>query len=205
MSFRIGDPSFYPELKFSVVETFSKLGYIRLPVNPSELFETFGIQCLAFQAVYDSSTVEGFSNLLFCPSGLSFTISKDNHINKYIACNLQESPGRVRFTKLHEMGHTVRNHLQDSETAEIEANFWAKYAIAPPALVEELGVTTPEEIAKYFGTSMECASNILKYHENWRRYGKNDRTIDDEILNLYRRGLLLERKDKNINEELLPL
>ena len=205
MGFRIDDPSFYPELKRSVVETFSKLGYIRLPVNPSELFETFGIQCIAFQSAYDSSTIDGLSGLLLCPSGLSFTISNNGNDCQYVACNLQESSGRVRFTKLHEMGHTVRNHLQDSETAEIEANFWAKYAIAPPVLVEELGVTTQEEVVKYFGTSMECASNILKYHDNWRRYRKNDRLIDDEILNLYRRGLLLNRKDKKVNEELLPL
>lgn len=201
MSFRINDPTFYQELKFSVVDTFEKLGYIRVPVNPSELFETYSIQALSYQSVYDASTVEGFSRLVFCPSGLSFTMSQDGIDYRYIACNLQESSGRVRFTKLHEMGHTVRKHLQDSETAEKEANYWAKYAIAPPVLVEELGATTKEEVAQYFGTSLECATYVLMQHENWLRHRRSDKKIDDKIFDLYQRGLLLEKKEREIIEK----
>ncbi len=47
----------------------------------------------------------------------------------------------------------MRGHLRDSELAEIEANFWAKYAIAPQVIIEELGLTTIEEISA-IGTSL---------------------------------------------------
>ena len=94
------------------------------------------------------------------------------------------------------MGHTMRGHLRDSELAEIEANFWAKYAIAPQVLIEELGLTTIEEMSQRFGTSLECASNILNQHANWLRHRHDDEALDASILELYARGLLLERRDE---------
>ena len=197
MGYRIDDPSFYRELKWSVVNAFQQLGYIRLPVEPSELFEAHGIQTLAYQIAYDSSTsLDDLMMLCKCPSGISFTLTTNEHDCRFIACNLQEAPGRVRFTKLHEAGHLLRGHLQDSVLAEIEANLWAKYAIAPQVLIQELGLTTAEEISQRFGTSLECASNILNQHTNWLRHRHDDEAIDASILDLYARGLLLERRDE---------
>ena len=196
MGFKINDPTFFHELKQSVVNTFQKLGYIKLPIDPSELLEAHGIQSLAYQVAYDSNSVNSLPKLCKYPSGISFIITENEHTTRFIACNLQEPPGRVRFTKLHELGHVIRGHLQDSETAEIEANFFARYAIAPPVLVEKLGLTTVEEIAQRFGTSMECASYVFKQYTNWLRHQQDDKEIDDSILELYMRGLLLERKEK---------
>lgn len=201
MGYKISDPSFYQELKWSVVDAFRQLGYIRLPVEPSELLEAHGIQTLAYQIAYDPSTsLDDLMMLCKCPSGISFTIAANGRDFRFIGCNLQESPGRVRFTKLHEAGHLLRGHLQDSELAEIEANFWAKYAIAPPVLIEELGLTTAEEISQRFGTSLECASNILNQHANWLRHRHDDEAIDASILELYARGLLLEGRDEKQTE-----
>ncbi len=178
------------------MNAFQQLGYIRLPVEPSELLETHGIQTLAYQSAYDSLSVDGLMALCKSPSGISFTLTVNGHDFRFVACNLQEPPGRVRFTKLHEAGHLLRGHLQDSELAEIEANFWAKYAIAPPVLVEELGLTTAEEIVRQFGTSAQCASNILQQHSNWLRHRQEDKAIDNSILELYRRGLLLKQREE---------
>ncbi len=179
-----------------MVNAFQKLGYIRLPVEPSELMETYGIQALAYQSVYDSSSLDDLMELCRCPSGLSFTVTENGHDLRYVACNLQETPGRVRFTKLHEIDHLLRGHLQDSELAEIDANLWAKYAIAPPVIIEELGITTADEVAQRFGTSMECASNVLSQHSNWLWHRQNDKDIDASILALYKRGLLLEQREE---------
>jgi len=183
-------------LKQSVVDAFRQLGYIRLPVEPSELLEAHGIQTLAYQSAYDSLSLDGLMALCKSPSGISFTLTANGCDLRFVACNLQESPGRVRFTKLHEAGHLLRGHLQDSELAEVEANFWAKYAIAPPVLVEELDLTTVEEIVQQFGTSAECATYILQQHSNWLRHRQDDKAIDDSILELYRRGLLLEQREE---------
>lgn len=179
-------------MKRNVADAFQKLGYIRLPVDPSELMDAHGIQLLPYQTVY----LEDLATLRRCPSGLSFTLTENGRNLCFVACNLQENPGRVRFTKLHETGHLLLEHFQDSELAETGANFFAKYAIAPPVLVEELGLTTVEEIAQHFGTSMECAANALKQHSNWLRHRRDDREIDDSILELYKRGLLLKQREE---------
>ena len=63
-------------------------------------------------------------------------------------------------------------------------------------LIEELGLTTIEEISQRFGTSLECASNILNQHANWLRHRHDDEALDASILELYARGLLLERRDE---------
>ena len=94
------------------------------------------------------------------------------------------------------MGHTMRGHLRDSELVEIEANFWAKYAIAPQVLIEELGLATIEEISQRFGTSLYCASFIMNQHAFWLRHRHVDEALDASILEFYARGLLLERRDE---------
>lgn len=180
-----------------MVDAFQQLGYIRLPIDPSELLDAHGIQTIPYQIAFNPSvSLDDLMTLCSCPSGISFTTSANGNDSRYIACNLQENSGRIRFTKLHEMGHTMRGHLRDSELAEIEANFWAKYAIAPQVLIEELGLTTIEEISQRFGTSLECASNILNQHANWLRHRHDDEALDASILELYARGLLLERRDE---------
>ena len=172
-----------------MVDAFQQLGYIRLPIDSSELLDAHGIQTIPYQIAFNPSvSLDDLMTLCSCPSGISFTISANGNDSRYIACNLQENSGRIRFTKLHEMGHTMRGHLRDSELAEIEANFWAKYAIAPQVLIEEL--------AQRFGTSLECASNILNQHANWLRHRHDDEALDASILELYARGLLLERRDE---------
>ena len=40
--------------------------------------------------------------------------------------NDKKDAGRIRFTILHEIGHFVLGHLQQSDLAESEANFFAK-------------------------------------------------------------------------------
>lgn len=168
-----------------MVDAFQQLGYIRLPIDPSELLDAHGIQTIPYQIAFNPSvSLDDLMTLCSCPSGISFTISANGNDSRYIACNLQENSGRIRFTKLHEMGHTMRGHLRDSELAEIEANFWAKYAIAPQVLIEELGLTTIEEISQRFGTSLECASNILNQHANWLRHRHDDEALDASILEL---------------------
>lgn len=55
MGYRISDPSFYQELKWSVVNAFRQLGYIRLPVDPSELLDAHGIQTIPYQIAFNPS------------------------------------------------------------------------------------------------------------------------------------------------------
>lgn len=95
-------------------------------------------------------------------NGRNYTISyNDTHI-----------PGRIYFTKLHEIGHIYLNHFIDfNETIinrnsmsnnkykvlENEANCFARNVIAPAIIVQSLGLDTPEKISQYFGITEGAA------------------------------------------------
>lgn len=44
---------------------------------------------------------------------------------------------------MHEIGHIVLDHSEGSELAEVEARFFAKYALAPPPLIHKLRLQNP--------------------------------------------------------------
>ncbi len=76
---------------------------------------------------------------------------------------------RVQNTIMHEIGHIVLGHTEDSELAEAEVKFFAKYALAPPVLMEKYNVTNIVDVLSHFDISMEAAYYALKYYQKWRK------------------------------------
>lgn len=58
---------------------------------------------------------------------------------------------------LHEIGHIVLDYSEDSELAEFEVKFFAKYALVPPVLVLKLNLESAEEIQDVFDVSYQAA------------------------------------------------
>lgn len=85
----------------------------------------------------------------------------------YIYFNAKTPKGRARFTLLHEIGHIVLGHLQESDIAEAEANFFAKFLIAPPVLINAINPNDYLDVAKAFGLSNEAALNSWSYYKKW--------------------------------------
>ena len=88
---------------------------------------------------------------------------------------------RIRFTIMHEIGHIVLDHTEHSDLAESEANFFAKYALAPPPLVHKYKPEDYCELAEIFQLSQECAMNAMKFYHRWLRYGPRN-YLDYEIV-----------------------
>lgn len=74
-------------------------------------------------------------------------------------------------TIMHEVGHIVLDHSEDSELAEKEVKFFAKYALVPPVLVHKLRIEHAEDIADIFEVSYEAARYALDYYRKWLVYG----------------------------------
>ena len=104
----------------------------------------------------------------------------------YIYYNDRKDYGRINNTIMHEIGHIVLDHSEDSELAEKEVNFFAKYALVPPILVHKLKIDNPTDIAEIFGVSFEAACYAHSYYKKWLQYGSPKYT-DYEIvlLNLF--------------------
>lgn len=132
---------------------WSRLKYSQLAhenaVSLNDIIEAFGTQ-------------DGYTMF----NGRNYTISyNDTHI-----------PGRIYFTKLHEIGHIYLNHFIDFDETEIkrnsmtnyqykvlenEANCFARNVIAPAVIVNKLDLNTPEKISKYFGITESAAKTRL--------------------------------------------
>ena len=83
--------------------------------------------------------------------------------------DIDKSYKRINMTILHEIGHCVLDHTGHSDREEDEANFFAKYAIAPPVLIDRIGADSPEAIYDAFDISYQAAIYAYEYYLSWKR------------------------------------
>lgn len=93
------------------------------------------------------------------------------------------------MTILHEIGHAVLGHNEntDDDIAEAEAAFFAKYAVAPPPLIDKIKPNDPQKIENIFHISYEAATYAFSYYYKWLVYGnKNYTDYEIKLLHLFR-------------------
>jgi Zn-dependent peptidase ImmA (M78 family) len=141
-----------------------------VPVNGFELDTKMGIRIIAYSAFSEAKR-----KLLLLKSEDGFCVEKEAG-EWYIFYNDDRSYGRINNTMLHEIGHIVLDHTEDSELADKEVKFFAKYALVPPVLVHKLNIDTPEKIADIFNVSYQAAQYAYSYYQKWLKYGDSDYT-----------------------------
>jgi Zn-dependent peptidase ImmA (M78 family) len=167
----------YEEIKKIIIDLFVKYDISCVPVNGFELATKMGITIIPYSAK---------SGLLLKKSEDGFCVEKEKN-NWFIFYNDNKSYGRINNTIMHEIGHIVLDHSEDSELAEKEVNFFAKYALAPPALIHKLKLSDPYSIANIFEVSFEAACYAYSYYKKWLKYGSSDYTdYEVTLLNLFK-------------------
>ena len=141
-----------------------------VPVNGFELATKMGIKVIPYSAISESKRW-----LLLKKSQDGFSVEK-NIGEWYIYYNDKKDYGRINNTIMHEIGHIVLDHSEDSELAEKEVKFFAKYALVPPVLVHKLKLDNPMDIADTFGVSFEAACYAYSYYKKWLQYGSSEYT-----------------------------
>ena len=155
----------YEEIKQIVVDLFYEYDVCCVPVNGFELATKMGIKIIPYSAIHESKRW-----LFIKKSEDGFSVQKDTG-EWYIYYNDEKDYGRINNTIMHEIGHIVLDHTEDSELAEKEVNFFAKYALVPPVLVHKLELTDPAAIANVFGVSFLAAQYAYDYYKKWLQYG----------------------------------
>lgn len=155
----------YEEIKRIVVELFVRYEVACVPVNGFELATKMGIKVIPYSAIPETKRW-----LLFKKSEDGFCIEKAKG-EWFIYYNDQKDYGRINNTIFHEIGHIVLDHSEDSELAEKEVKFFAKYALVPPVLVHRLGIDNPKDIVNIFEVSFEAACYAYSYYQKWLQYG----------------------------------
>lgn len=157
----------YEQIKSEVVLLFKKAGMKTIPVNPWQLAKELGVELVKFSEL---SEEQREAALQLCDGAMKYRkIDADGMSHQVIIYNDSEPLGRQRFSILHELGHIVLGHKQDSELADAEADFFAKFAIAPPMLVHMMQPSDYMDIAQAFGLSCQCAYNSMSYYNKWLR------------------------------------
>lgn len=148
----------YEEIKEIVVNLFEQLNISCTPISGFEIAKKLGIVLIPYSAT-------SHSNQLIQKYKDAICVEKENHM--YIFYNEKKSYERLNWTFLHEIGHLVLGHTEHCELAESEADFFAKFAIAPPILIYRYNLTTTKDIEERFCISHEAALNALNYYKKW--------------------------------------
>lgn len=155
----------YEEIIKIIVNLFEKNDVNCVPVSGFELATKLGIKIIPYSSKDDKTIIQ---MLKFSEDGFFI---EDNKNQKYIYYNDTNNYGRINNTIFHEIGHIVLGHTEESELAEAEVNFFAKYALVPPPLVHKYNLNTTKEISETFAVSLEAARYALNYYNKWLVYG----------------------------------
>lgn len=179
------------EIKHEVIYMFYETGTHSLPINGFEIAQKLYYVLRPYSSLSWNDYVaasgfdpDGYSRVEFNPlSGLYEYI---------IYYNDQGNPRRINWTILHEIGHCYLGHHDNpdasiSDIEEAEANFFAKYAIAPPVLVHQLDDVTPFAIYRHFNTTPQESSYVYDYYEKWLNHGPFEYTdYEKKTLELFK-------------------
>lgn len=162
--FRLPDDR-YEEIKVIVVDMFERYQVSCVPISSFEIASKMGITVIPYSA-YDEKT----QTLLEKKSEDGFFVEmiEGKH---YIFYNDTMGYGRINHTIMHEIAHIVLEHTEDSDLAEAEVSFFAKYALAPPVLIRKLKLEDPYEIATTFDISFEAALYAYDYYQKRKNWG----------------------------------
>lgn len=168
------------EIKEIVVRTFEELNIRCIPISGFEIAMKLGVVVVPY-----SSKSEKTRRLMLEESEDGFSVKKDGVW--YIFYNDAQGYGRINNTLTHECAHVVLDHSEESELAEAEANFFAKYAIAPPVLIHKLKLKDAGEVYEHFDISLEAAGYAFSYYRKWLTYGnKNYTNYELRLLRLFK-------------------
>ncbi len=177
-----------------VIKTFKKYNIRNIPIDCFEI----AIKMDIILKPYSSLTPDGKRKAMEISQDGFYMLTKEKVgiftcMQKYIFYNENRPEKRVRFTIMHEIGHVVLDHAEASDLAESEANFFAKYALAPPPLVHEKKPEDYLELAESFDLSNECASYSFNYYKKWLMYGgKNYRKEEIDLLNQFEENIYVQ-------------
>lgn len=168
----------YDELKARVADLFEKINLCSLPINAFEIAARMNFHTVPYKAWPDRAAKLAAKQ----KDGVSFLLGCET----YILYNDDKTFERQNWTIMHEVAHRFLGHRNSSVVAEREAEFFAKYALIPPPLVNMLGITSPDEIQKYFIASREAALYGMNYYQKWLRHHTTKFTQTEErILRLF--------------------
>ena len=179
----------YEYIKGEACALLVRLDVKCMPVNGFEIASRMGITLISYSSL-NRKKLRWAKRV--SPDGFYYEDNENNFGKEIIYYNdIDNSYERQNMTILHEIGHCVLDHTgENPDIEEEEANFFAKYIIAPPVLIDKIEPECPEDIMNFFDVSFEAACYALEYYQCWLRfhyaYGSYT-SYERKLLRLYRK------------------
>lgn len=177
----------YEVIKKNVVKMFMDNDIRQIPIDCFEICQKMCVK----SKKYSQLTPDAFSKATeVSEDGFCMLMEEGPEpfvsLQWYIFYDDTKSRERIRFTIMHEIGHIVLEHTEHSQLAESEANFFAKYSLAPPPLVHKIKPEDYMDISNAFDLSQECAYYAMSFYNKWLQYGHSEYlNYESELLSLF--------------------
>lgn len=101
---------------------------------------------------------------------LATAYSRDSFtFTNIIAYNEKQAARRIPFSLIHELGHYILEHKEESPENEDDADEFASHFLAPRILIHKYGYRTADQIHDAFGLSYAAANRALVSYRKWFR------------------------------------
>ena len=156
----------YESIKRSVVEFIKKYNITAYPLNVKVLCKKMNIPLVPYSKFSDVEREYAISQ-----SEDGYFVHKDG-VPIGIAYNDLKYGDRITTTIGHEIGHLARDHKEQSELADSEADFFAVYLLTPNPLLDKCNIESYMDIYHKFNVSKTLAINSWKRYISWKKNRK---------------------------------
>ncbi len=165
----------YEEIKREVIFMFEETETDTYPIDCFEIARRLYYRLYPYSMLDNDKRVKALET---SEAGYS-RVELDPRTQMFHYCiyyNDQErSIGNIRWTIFHELGHIFLGHHDNptgiEQLEEAEANFFAKYAMCPPPLLNATKCQSPIDVCIKFNTSDQFSCYAYEYFQNWLNNG----------------------------------
>lgn len=151
----------YSLISKKVTEVYEQCKITELPLDIFKVLNHYGFQ------VFTYSKIRQRNEQLY---RICISYSKDAfQFENLIAYNEQMHTRRIPFTLMHELGHTLLSHKEETPENEREADYFSSSLLAPRILIHKRRLKTAVEIHDTFGLSYAASNRALIDYHNWIR------------------------------------
>lgn len=193
------DDNTYEFIKGEVIHLFIKYQVKCIPVSGFEIATKMGIKLIPYSSLSPEKRKCAES---VDPDGFVACAGTEECIYYNDVDHTYE---RQNMTILHEIAHIVLDHTgspDNRDREEDEADFFAKYAIAPPVLVDRINPQSYKEIYDHFDITYEAAHYAYDYYLAWKSHHQKTKSYTQyeiALLKLYLDSIVATRGGDSVD------
>ena len=167
----------YWKIDKAVATMYEMLKIDSVPIDPFAIAKSLNIEVIPYSKLNEDELKDALENPR---DGLSyFNTEKKKFIiwyNDRGACR-----ARQRFTIMHEIGHIWLGHKVDSILAEMQANAFASYALAPSPVIHVIPHESFVDYMSIFDISSDGAYYTFYRYKQWTHQIEERKLFDFEV------------------------